>query len=244
MPTLILTTPTNPGQASWTDATLVPTSPTGPAGGDLSGTYPNPTVDGLQGRTVSAAAPSGGDGLVWNAGLNQWEPGVVAGPTGPTGPTGPVMTAVYGSFSSSVDQPFAAGAPFVVTYNTIEAANGVSVVASTQLTVSVTGVYSFSLSPQLLHTGGGTETIIFWARLNGADIPRSASSLEMGNNNNRTLPFIELILPMTAGQYVEWVFYSSIGTDLSIEHYPAVVGPPLDIPAIPSVIANVKLIGS
>jgi hypothetical protein len=154
------------------------------------------------------------------------------------------MTAVYGSFSSSVDQPFAPGAPIVVTYNTTEASNGVSVVANTQLTVSVTGVYSFTLSPQLLHTGGGTETIIFWARLNGTNIPRSASSLEMGNNNNRTLPFIELILPMTAGQYVEWVFYSAVGTNLSLEHFNEVIGPPVSIPAIPSVIAGVKLIGS
>jgi hypothetical protein len=153
------------------------------------------------------------------------------------------MTAVYGSFSSAVDQPFAPGAPFVVTFNTTEAANGVSVVANTQLTVSTTGVYAFSLSPQLVHTGGGTETIIFWARLNGSNIPRSGSSLEMGNNNNRTLPFIELISPMTAGQYVEWVFYSALGTNLTLEAYPEVVGPPA-IPAIPSVIANVKLIGS
>jgi hypothetical protein len=245
MPTLILTTPTNPGQASWTDSTLVPTIPTGPAGGDLDGTYPNPTVDGLQGRALSAAAPGMGDGLVWNAGLNQWEPGVVAGPPGPPGP---VMTAVYGSFSDTQDQPVASGGTTVVQYDTVEAANGVSVVNDpitlrpTRLTISTNGVYSFSLSPQLQHTGGGTVTIIFWARINGLNVPRSSSSLEMGNNNNRTIPFIEIITPMTAGQYFEWVFTSS-GTNTSLEHFPAVVGPPA-IPAIPSVIAGVKLIGS
>ena len=44
------------------------------AGGDLTGTYPNPVVSGIRGRVVSASAPLDGQCLVWSNGSSQWVP--------------------------------------------------------------------------------------------------------------------------------------------------------------------------
>lgn len=55
---------------------VIPTSlpPNGAAGGDLGGNYPAPIVDGLQGRTVAATAPTERQSLQWNSTAAQWQP--------------------------------------------------------------------------------------------------------------------------------------------------------------------------
>lgn len=63
----------NNGASQWEPITISG-APSGPATGDLSGTYPGPTVDALQGVALSAAAPAGGDVLQYNSGTLEWEP--------------------------------------------------------------------------------------------------------------------------------------------------------------------------
>lgn len=55
-------------------------NPIGPASGDLAGSYPGPTVDGLQGRPVSSTAPTTGQAIVWSG--TEWAPANVGGSLG------------------------------------------------------------------------------------------------------------------------------------------------------------------
>lgn len=75
IPVTLVPLNTIPTNNSSTQPCNCPTSlpPNGNAGGDLSGTYPNPAVQKLLGRPLSNTAPATGQVLKWNG--TAWEPG-------------------------------------------------------------------------------------------------------------------------------------------------------------------------
>jgi hypothetical protein len=67
--------------------------PSGTAGGDLASSYPNPTVDGIQGRAVATTAPASGQVLKWSG--TNWAPALDESGGSPSGAAGGDLTGTY-----------------------------------------------------------------------------------------------------------------------------------------------------
>jgi hypothetical protein len=74
---------------------------------------------------------------------------------------------------------------------------------ASRVVVADTGVYDIQFSAQVDNTSGGDQQVWIWARVNGTDVPDSASTLRIKGNNAEIVAAWNFMLSMTAGQYFE-----------------------------------------
>jgi hypothetical protein len=89
-------------------------------------------------------------------------------------------------------------------------------------------------SAQLAKTTGGVGLFYIWCRVNGIDIPDSATKIRIQGNNGETVAAWNFVLPLNAGDYFELVWSTD---DLNCQIFASAASPP--VPAIPSLILTV-----
>lgn len=137
-----------------------------------------------------------------------------------------------------------AGTPF--TFNTVDVADGVTLVSGSQLTVPLNGVYNFQWSGQFQNPENTIEEVTVWLRINGTDVPGSAGVISLPARKNpsilgRVIIGWNYFLTLTAGQYVQIVWLPSIAT-ITVPAIPASLVTPIH-PSTASVIITANQVG-
>jgi hypothetical protein len=143
----------------------------------------------------------------------------------------------YGSFYDTTTQTATTiNTAKAITFNTTDLSNGVYLGTPTsRVYVDTPGIYNFDTSFQLDKTAGGVGLFYLWFRLNGVDVPDSASQIRIQGNNAEIFSSLNYFFDLNAGDYVEIMF--SVDT-LSIQLLAEPATAPH--PGIPSIILTVS----
>ena len=146
---------------------------------------------------------------------------------------------LYGAFSDTTSQAIAvANTPQTITMNTTDIVDGVYLGSPTsRIYCPKSTNYDFQFSLAVQSTNASLKTICIWCRVDGVDVPNSATDLTLSGSGTQLVASWNFLLPMNAGQYFELV-WSSDSTDVSL-YYSAAQTSPYARPAIPSVIMTV-----
>lgn len=105
--------------------------------------------------------------------------------------------------------------------------------------ITQTGVYNIQFSAQLDKTGGGASAVYIWIRVNGQNVPNSATKVVIDGPNSEIVAAWNWVLTLGAGDYIELAWESS-DTDVIL----AAVAATGNIPEIPSVIVTVTWVSA
>ncbi len=145
---------------------------------------------------------------------------------------------LFGSFYQDGTQSgFTPDTIYALSASTTADSNGIDVIDNTKFTVSSGGTFNLQFSAQLQKIQGGTEeSITIWLRINGQDVPFSATDLTFANNNVLSVAAWNFVTPLNAGDYMELMWST---TDVHIIIYGESARTVPTRPAIPSLIVTV-----
>lgn len=167
---------------------------------------------------------------------------------------GNVLRLFFNTLTNKVNSPLPHGSYFDTTTQTNPVADAVNLMTlnsleseyqitrgnpTSRIYVNNTGIYNFQFSAQLDKTGGSASTVYIWPRINGVNVPNSATKVVIDGPNAEVVPAWNFVLVMEAGDYFELAWQSS-DTNVVLAQEPASG----NVPEIPSVILTVTWVSN
>lgn len=151
----------------------------------------------------------------------------------------------YGGFQDNTTQTAAsANVAYTITFNTTDVSNGVRVGDPTsRIIVDNAGIYNFQFSAQLDKTSGAAASVWIWPRINGTNVPDSASKVAIQGTTAESVPAWNFVLSMNAGDYFELMWLTD-DNKVVLKHEAAFGVAPNNVPEIPSVILTATFVSA
>jgi len=154
------------------------------------------------------------------------------------------LSVPYGAFSSDQDQTAVVNTATLMTLNTTDFANGVSI-SSSKITVATAGIYNLQFSAQFVNTDTAFQDVYIWLKQGGVDIPGSTGFVSIPNRHAGTdghaIVGWNYFLSMTANDYIE-IYWSVPNVAVTIQHL-AASGTPTK-PSTQSVVATMSFVSA
>ena len=147
----------------------------------------------------------------------------------------------YGAFSDTTVQAVTSvGEAMAMTFNTTDAANGISIGSPTsRIVVDNQGVYNIQFSAQLDKTSGAAAVIHIWLRKNGTNVPNTTSRVVIQGTAAELVAAWNFIIQLEPTNYVELMWESDDADVVLLAASATSV-----YPAIPSVICTVTQVNN
>jgi len=162
----------------------------------------------------------------------------------------------YISASDTTDQYATADdTPTLVKWNTLESGNGFTLNIDGSATAQVTGIYKITYSLQFANTDNSTHDAVVWLKVNGVDVPRSATSFSIPARKSAGVPsyvcgYSEVVFEIDSTNEITlyWATPKAYSTTGPVDGVYMFADPvqtsPYARPAVPSAIGSITFVSA
>jgi len=142
----------------------------------------------------------------------------------------------YGVFQSDTTQVAAViNTAYGMTFDVADLSFGVRIgTPASRIYVDTEGIYNIQFSAQLVKTTGGIGLVYIWLRINGVDLPASATKIRIQGNNAEAVAAWNFVVPLGLNDYFQLMWSVD---DIHCQIQASAAVPPA--PSIPSLLLTV-----